>query len=219
MITKINYHKISRPKPPGKQFKSIEDVPTDLLLNWSTKLFALMNLTWTYVDTIRDLCITMRKGGVTKKLNRELREVKLEYDRFRGGVICRTLEADETQRGEDIEQFVDAQLQGLYYGLTTEINKLGVGKDDTMYLLAVFQALTLMEAVRKYARWCDKEIAKFGVWTCDCCMVQTEFMKLFTLIPQYAKEYHIAPQMRDSVSTAILNKLIDYDPESYSYTD
>ena len=75
-------------------------------------------------------------------------------------------------------------------------------------MIAVQQALTLMDAVKAYARWCDKKIASFGVWVCDCCMVQTEFLKLYPLIPLFAGDcYNPDSQARTLTAQIIVNKL------------
>ena len=91
--------------PPTKPKKTIESVPGDLLTEWSYKLFALMNLAWDYVDTICDLCIGMKLVHA-KKLVRQIRELKREYDKFRHGIISSKMENNEVDHGLAIEEIL-----------------------------------------------------------------------------------------------------------------
>lgn len=171
--------------PPLRKNKTIEDVPDYLLIEWASKLFSLMNLTWGYVETICDLCIQM-KLEPTKKLVRVVRNLKRDYDIFRSQASSSELEQDETMRGEMFEESFADDFNKLFTGLEHEVNKLDRTPEHKSLVIAVQQTLTLMDAVKQYARWCDKQISMHGVWVCDCCMVQTEFLKLYPIIPQFA---------------------------------
>lgn len=179
-----HYHTVSTP-PPKKPDKTIMDIPGDLLVEWSFKLFALMNLAWDYVDTVCDACISLRIQE-TKPLVREIRNLKREYDQFRAPATRPVMEHNETQHGLRMEQLFRDDLRKLMSGIKLEVNKLDLTPDHRLLVISVQQALTLMDAVKVYARWCDSEIKKRGVWTCDCCMVQTAFLKLYDLVPQFA---------------------------------
>lgn len=201
------YHSITTPPPPKKREKTIDDVPEELLSNWSMKLFALMNLSWSYIDTICDLCISMRLEP-TKKLVRTIRSLRREYDRFRWPLTGSKFESEETRWAEEVENIFNTDFAKLYYCLSSEAGKSGLTEDYKALVVAVQQALTLMDAVKIFARWCDKQIASFGVWVCDCCMVQTEFLKLYPLIPLFAGD-HYKPNLPARTLTAqiIANKL------------
>lgn len=200
------YHSITTP-PPKKREKTIDDVPEGLLTNWSIKLFALMNISWSYIDTICDLCISMRLEP-TKKLVRTIRSLRREYDQFRWPLTGSKFEREETQWAEEVENILAADFSKLFYSISSETGKLGLTEDYKALVVAVQQALTLMDAVKIFARWCDKQIASFGVWVCDCCMVQTEFLKLYPLIPLFAGD-HYKPNLQARTLTAqiIANKL------------
>lgn len=177
------------------------------MAEWSYKLFALMNLTWDYVDTICSLCATMQLQE-TKPLVRVIRSLKTEYDRFRSPIMSRELENYETHHGLMLEEICSADLSKLTYGLNLETSKFGLNSDRKMLVIAVHQALTLMDAVKIYARWCDKQIASYDVWVCDCCMVQTEFMKLYGLIPQFAGDcYEPDLESRKITAGILVNRL------------
>ena len=179
-----HYHTISTPRPKQPD-KTIEDVPQELLVEWSFKLFALMNLAWDYVDTVCDACISLRIQQ-TKPLVREIRAVRREYDQFRAPATSPVMEHNETQHGLRMEELFRDDLRKLMSGIKLEVNKLDLTPDHRLLVISVQQAMTLMDTVKIYARWCDKQIHGYGVWTCDCCMVQTAFLTLYDLVPQFA---------------------------------
>lgn len=184
------YHTITIP-PPKKRIKSIEEVPDELLYRWSARLFALINLTWDYIDTICDLCILYKPDG-TKRLVRQIRELKREYDRFRWGISDSQFEKEESDRAFRFEESFHSDFTRATEAITLECNKIGLNGAEREIFIATQQALTLMDAVKLYAKWCDKKIAEFDVWVCDCCMVQTEFLKLYPIIPEFIRK----PQYR-----------------------
>ena len=143
-----------------------------------------MNLAWDYVDTICDLCIGMKLVH-TKKLVRQIRELKREYDKFRHGVISSKMENNEVDHGLAIEDILKDDFYKMYNAIEMEVNKQRLTKDNKTLVIAVHQAMALIDAAKSYARWCDKEIAKFDVWVCDYCMVQKEFLMLDSIIPQF----------------------------------
>lgn len=164
--------------------KMLDAVPDSKLVEWSLKLFGLMNLAWDYIDTICDLCIQMRLAD-TKPLVRTVRHLKREYDIFRQKTYDRRMEDFETDHGLRIEEYLADDLRKLANGLDMEARRIGLKESHRDLLVAVYQALTLMDAVKGYARLCDRRIAGYGVWTCDCCMVFSEFLRLYPLIPQF----------------------------------
>lgn len=202
----IPYHSILTP-PPSVRKKTIEDVPEHLLTEWSFKLFALMNLAWDYVDTVCDLCISMRLTP-TKPLVRTVRQLKREYDRFRWAVMDQRMEDNETDHGLRFEDCFREDFSRLTNGIEVEVNKLDLTPPYKSLVIAVQQALTLMDAVKIYARWCDSQIAAMGIWVCDCCMVQTEFMKLYDLVPQFAGDcYQPDISARKTTAAILVNRL------------
>ncbi|MDE7180064.1 MAG: hypothetical protein K2N88_02560 [Muribaculaceae bacterium] len=209
----IPYHSIITPPDIRKRKKTIEAVPDEVLVDMSARLFALMNLTWDYVDTILDICISLRISE-TKPLVRIIRNLKREYDKFRWSCMTSTSERDEQETGLEIEEKLSVDFNRLFNGVEHEVNKLGLSKEHKMLVIATQQALTLMDAVKIYARRCDKKIASYDVWVCDCCMVQTDFMKLYPLIPQFAGDcYQPNLNARKLSAGIIANKLQDLELE------
>lgn len=181
----------------------VDSVPEELIFEWGTKLYMLMNLTWSYIDTVIDLCIQQRIPD-TKPLVRRIRELRRLYDRFRHKSIDDEHESMETHNAEVFEYKFSADFDRLFNGLDMEVGRLRLKPAHRDLVIAVQQALTLMDAVKVYARQCDAEIQKLGVWTCDCCLVQAEFLQLYPLIPQFAGDCYRPDISARAVTARIL---------------
>lgn len=205
------YHSILTPPGIRERKKTIEAVPDEVLVDMSTRLFALMNLTWDYVDTICDLCVSL-KISETKPLVRKIRELKKDYDKFRWPSMGAAHERGEQMLGLEIEETLSEDFDRLFNGVEHEVNKLDLTKDHKALVIATQQALTLMDAVKIFAKRCDKKIASYDVWICDCCMVQTDFLKLYPLIPLFAGDcYQHNLSARKLSAGIIANKLQDLE--------
>lgn len=130
------------------------------------------------------------------------------YVQFRQSYYGERDEINETERGEWFEEVFSSD----FYKLFNSIDNLAmvVSKDSNQRLLtvAVQQALTLIEAVKKYARYVDSEIKKQEVWVCDCCMVQTEFLKMSEIVRSLpcARNERFTP-LRDLSANILVNRL------------
>ena len=163
----------------------IDSIPQELMMEWGTKLYMLMNLAWGYIETILDICIQQRIPA-TKPLVRTIRDIRRRYDQFRHRSIDDRHDRMEAHNAEVFECNFEADFDRLFNGLELEAGRHGLTEGHRTLLIATNQALTIMDAVKVYARMCDAEIRRRGVWTCDCCMLQSEFMELYPLIPEFA---------------------------------
>lgn len=173
---------IARPK-----IKELFDfVPEEVIVDLSCKLYSLCNLTWGYVDTILDLCVSMRLSE-TKQLVRTVREVKRKYDKFRARVLDRENVEKETMRGEQIEDKLDLDFQKLFYSLYNDISKLKLTDDHRRLVIAVQQAMTLLDAVKIFSKHCDKVVESYThIPHMPDCMLEDYFKPLYYLVPQFA---------------------------------
>lgn len=208
-----HYHSLIQSPLERHRKKGIEAVPDELLVDMSSRLFALMNLTWDYIDTICDICISLRIDD-TKPLVRKIRELKRRYDQFRARSMCGVHERNEQELGLEIEERLSADFERMLNGVELEVNKLKLDSSYKPLVIATQQALTLMDAVKIYARSCDRKIAEFNVWICDCCMVQTEFMALYPLVPMFAGDAYQPNLTARKLSAGIIaNRLASLDLE------
>lgn len=210
------YHSISTPLIKRKELKDITAVPEEYLVEWSIRLFALMNLAWDYVDTILDLCIQMRIIE-TKPLCRTIRELKRDYDRFRWNCMLGDRLQEEQDSALEFENLFTKDFRLLTLNLETEIKQLDLNQDYKSLVIAVQQALTLIDAVKIYAKRCDNAMREIGVWTCDYCLVQTEFLKMAEIIPLFAGDsYQPNLKIRKLTAQILANRLEKLPiPEKY----
>lgn len=185
-----------------------EAVPPHILVGWACRLFTLMNLSWQYIDTVCDLCIQMRLRE-TKPLVRAIRQIRREYDIFRARSIDDESVREETSRSESFEESHDEDFRKLFFGLQNEIGKLGLTPQHRDLVLATQQALTVMDAVRVYARRLDRRLLEeYGLLTPDCCLVQNDFMRLYGLVPQFAgDQYQPNLEARRLTATILANRM------------
>lgn len=206
---------VSVPKRP--RFVEIADaVPQDVLLHWAANLYTLMNMGWDYVETVLDVVIQMRLSE-TKPLVRRVRQLKREYEQFRSRAIDGKAERNERECAEAFEDFVQKHLSRLFNALEFETMKQDIRKDYATLVIAVQQAMTILDAVKAYARSCDREIReRYRVDVPDMCMVQGEFMKLYGLIPQFAGDCYDAKLPARKLTAGILiNELSKTDIDIY----
>lgn len=193
--------------PEPKPVLVVDSIPQDLLTEWGTKLYLLMNLAWGYIDTVLDLSIQQRIAD-TKPLVRRIRDIRRRYDQFRHRSIDDRHDRMETRNAEVFEDIFSDDLDRLFHGLEMEAARHSLTPGHRSLLIATNQALTIMDAVKVYARMCDRQIRDRGVWTCDCCLLQSEFMELYPLIPQFAGDcYRPGIEARRLTANILANRI------------
>lgn len=202
------------PKPRWRH--AIDVVPKKLMLEWGVRLYTLMNLAWDYVDTICDLCIQQRVEG-TKPLVRCVRQLKREYDQFRSRCVDSDFERKEAERAEAFEETFGNDFRLLFNAIDFEVSKLGLEKNNRTLVIAVQQALTVMDAVKAYAATCDEEMRKMGLTVKDCSMVQTEFMKLFSIVPLFAGDCYRKLEVRKLTAGILRNRIARIQVTNHDY--
>lgn len=174
-------------KIPRARYVEIRDaVGEDTLLYWASKICTLENLAWQYIDTILDILVQM-KLKVVRPVTCRIREIKTEYDRFRARCIDKSHVLKESNLAENFNDYLGEDLGRLFYALDFEVSRMDIIREQRPLLIAVYQAITILEALRIYARQIDDEIRHdYHIMVKDCSLIQACFLELYTLIPQYA---------------------------------
>lgn len=184
--------------------KTFEDLPQRQLQAMVTKLYLLCFLGWDYTFTVLDIAV-QRRIHQTKPLCRAVRKLKHDYDRQRA------LNAEDTEiemvLAEMFEDGAREHLNKLSYGLQNEIAAYGLD-DENMYLVqAVQMAMTVVDAVRMYARECDTWIREQGVKTRHS-ILSDHFTALGRLLPEFAGDcYDRHSETRYITAMIILNEI------------
>lgn len=203
------FHSKLAPQMPTKQEydRMVKNIPSDIMLDCGARLYPLMNLTWGYVESICYLCKQMRLYE-TKKLTRQIKELKLNYDRFRQPCLGDKGEQQESNMGEWFEEKFTADFDKLFNGIDTLAKVVSENDNQRLICVAVHQALTLIEAVLKYARKCDERVRKTGMPACDYCFVQSDFLKMIDIVKKFptAKDERFDP-LRELSAKILENRL------------
>lgn len=213
------YRATATPLPKGidtgvraARWRHYDSIPDSETMPFSARLFAMQNLTLQYVDTVIDFCIEKRIDG-TKRLVRAVRELRCGIDRLYAssfkGEAGRLAKESEARNAAEFEDNADALLTRLFYGLDTEVGRLGLKGDNKALVIAVHQALTIADVTRMYAREGDEMLRRYHVPIAPtgCSMLPNEFLAIADLLPQFAGDcYRLSPS-RELTAKTLLNGL------------
>lgn len=187
--------------------EDMRKVPEDKMREWGAKIYMFINLTWGYVDSVIGMCRQLRLDQ-TKGLSRQIRELKRQYDQFRSVSLDDASTASETGMGEWFEEIYAEDFDRLFASLSNESCKGEKDEIRRMYLVALHQSLTLIEAVKRYARFVDSELKNYDVWVTDCVIVQNSFLQMCEVMKKFptAQEERFKP-IRELNSRILENRL------------
>ena len=203
------------PAPTGvraARWRHYDSIPDSVTIPFAMRLFAMQNLTLQYVDTVTGFCIEKRIDG-TKRLVRAVRQLRIGIDRLYAGSFKgeagRLAKESEARNAAEFEDNADALLTRLFYGLDTEVGRLGLKGDDKALVIAVHQALTIADVARMYAREGDEMLRRYHVPVArtGCSMLPNEFLAIADLLPQFAGDCYKLSPSRKITAKAMLNEL------------
>lgn len=206
---KVGFVSRFAPKPTTRKDFSqrVDNLPLKLMRDLGAKLYLLANLSWGYVDTVCSMCIGMRLDE-TKKLVREIRNLKREYDLFRAPTMGDKETRQEEEMGVWFEESFLNDFNSLFNQMNLESGRTLSDDLQKMYLVSLHQALTIIEAVKKFALYGDERLKEHGVWTCPYCMLQREFLLMHDVLKKFpsAKEERFNP-LRERSASILVNRL------------
>lgn len=169
---------------PETRPKKLRDIPQKPLARMAVKLYLLGSLAWDYTDTVLDIAVRMRLDK-TKPLCRAVHELRRRYDRFRESSLDQADIAKEKELGEQFEGLQRENITKLCYGLRNEIGTYGLDAENTYLVQAVQMAMTVIGAMKLYARECDEWIRSQGVKDRHS-ILSDHFTALEMLLPEFA---------------------------------
>lgn len=211
------YRAMAQPLPAdtgvrAARWRHYDSIPDSVTIPFAMRLFAMQNLTLQYVDTVLDFCIEKRIDG-TKRLVRAVRELRKGIDRLYAGSFKgeagRAAKESEASNAARFEDNVDKLLTRLFYGLDTEVGRLGLTGDHKALVIAVHQALTVADVTRMHAHEGDKMLRRYHVPVArtGCSMLPNEFLTIAALLPQFAGDCYKLSQSRKITAKALLTAL------------
>lgn len=193
------------------RWRHYDSIPDRLTIPFAYRLFAMQNLTLQYVDTVLDFCIEKRIDG-TKRLVRAVRQLRKGIDRLYArsfGDKEQLAKESEASNAARFEDNVDELLTRLFYGLDTEVGRLGLTGDSKALVIAVHQALTIADVTRMHAREGDEMLRRYHVPVArtGCTMLPDEFLAIADLLPQFAGDCYKLSRSREITAKALLTAL------------
>ena len=194
------------------RWRHYDSIPEHLTIPFAMRLFAMQNLTLQYVDTVTDFCVEKRIDG-TKPLVRAVRELRKGIDRLYAssfkGEKWQLAKESEASNAAEFEDYADELLTRLFYGLDTEVGRLGLTGDHKALVIAVHQALTIADVTRMYAREGDELLRRYHVPVArtGCTMLPDEFLAIADLLPQFAGDCYKLSRSREITAKALLTAL------------
>ena len=140
---------------PRPRRRTLDDVPQRELFLRAVKIFIAASLAWDYADTALDLAVQRRLAD-KKRVCREIRALRADYDRRRAEDLDREHIENETDLGLLFERVNKPVFDRLFHSLVNEVRADGrLSPEDALLAEAVLAALTLLDALREYAAECD----------------------------------------------------------------
>lgn len=183
-------------------------VPYTVLGGWTNRAAVLENLAWQYIETVRRLCIQM-KTRPTKRLVAAMKSIKHDYDILRQSFVDDEGVMEETVLAEKFEEFCDEDFRKLFYGLENEVGKLGLSPDYKSLIVAVQQALTVIEAALVYSMKCNRILKlEYDFHTDDDFLIRKPLLRAYALMPQFAGDcYQPNIEARRLTASIIANRV------------
>lgn len=161
-----------------------EVVPKQVLNRMAIKIYMVGSLAWDYADTVLDL-VRQAKISETKKQSRELQAVHERYLRFRrahGDSM-----AEEARLGLMFEKLNQKRMDKLYKHLCVEIRYTTQLSEQWRTICAsALTALTVLDAIKMYARECDRRIDAYGARR-EHTILQDEFEELGRVLYKFVE--------------------------------
>lgn len=196
-----------RPRQSKREVSEIvlTRVPLPELHEKSTKLFALMNLAWDYVDTVLDLCLLYRVDG-TKAHSRRIKACRRDYDSFRkcavsGGSV--QYFNSETERGLRFEELFKDDFRKLTFAISNRLSRLRIKGREAEIATAVMQSLALVRAVAGYSAVCDDMFRRYGLLLRPDSLVLDSFIDMVSELKRLAETLHVPGLDDNGLAAAI----------------
>ena len=144
-----------------------------------------------------------------KKLCRMVKELHADYDYMRMRMIDRDFLQQETKWAMDFETYVMPLIRELINGLKQELGDTygGLEGDAHWMIMAVQQALCVLDALMLYSKGCDIAIAKYGVDMRNKTILPQQFRKLAVILPEFGGDICVNSEARKKAAAGIAKEL------------
>lgn len=151
--------RLHKEKEDREEIKLSRILDKDLLFRFAYVPFVIANLAWDYADTIITMA-AMLKLSEQKKLCREVKRLKQEYDRYRSPYIDDAHKKSEEDNMYVFEDETKDIFKPYLHKLGDDIKKEYPQLDQNfvMYLQSIFQCHVVLLSIYKYVEEMNKRI-------------------------------------------------------------
>lgn len=169
---------------PKVAVRTAEDLPIKERVRMVVKTCLLGTLAWDYVDTVLNMAAQMRIQQ-TKEVSRLIRQIKREYDQYLSPTLHDS-DIEHTKRLSELFEDINTKtFSRLCQGLKAEIGRIADLDSQNVYLVqAVQMVMTVIDTMKLYDKDCGEWMEANGVP--NHTVIPSHFMRVATLIPQYA---------------------------------
>lgn len=196
-----------------RESSTFNDIPRQELYRRAVKLQMVGALVWDYTDTILDQAIQMRISA-TKKLSREVRQLKIDYFRVLNTDLDSEHVARLTELSELFEDINREHFRKLHFGLQSELGKSELSPEYLMLVESVQMAMAVIDAIYIFAADCDNFIAQYYP-SAPSTILPLQIRKLKLLLPSFAGDSYVADSPTRKLTAKILaneiNRIDLYD--------
>lgn len=191
-----------------RPYTTLTEVPEDIFITIRVRMYALGALVWDYVDTVLDIARSMRRHEL-KKPCRTVRGLRADYDYMRKTISDPQYLQRETQWAIDFEAYVMPITRGFISGFRQEHNQTCRALEGETYwlIIAVQQAICVLEALIHYTHGCDIAMTRYGVDIHRKSILPPHFRKLALILPQFCGDRFIRSNARKKAAADIAMQL------------
>ena len=185
---------------------TVDDVPAKELVSLTARTYVLCALAWDYVDTVLNIAARQRVG---KKVSREVRALKRDYDQQRASSLSDKDVAAEMELALNFEDIVRNDLSRLSFALANETSRRRLDADRRELHAAVYAAITVMRAVRIWSGKAEALLIRYRVPVNARGMttVFDSFVALFGVIPKFLGNEYAPPADCDTTARILANRM------------
>jgi hypothetical protein len=165
-------------------------------------------IAWDYSETLCDQAAIM-KIQETKKLSRAIKQLRLEYDRFRQQKIFSRYQKQEMKHCEEFQDIYSDFIGEIFNDILSQVHCYypKLKKEYTYYLATVYMTMVVLKGLFQYARWCDDKIDSV-VGKAKHSILPSHFNRLYALVQAFLGDKDKTIKIEDLEQP--ISKLVSY---------
>lgn len=172
----------------------------DMLFRFGYVPFVIAAVAWDYADSLINLAIVQRHKE-TRRISREVRELKRDYDIMRQGYIDNAHERGEQDNMILFQEELSDVFNPLARDINTEIKRAfpDIDEQQLTIVCAVYMCRVVLDALFRYAQDIESEVAKI-IGFQPGHIVPKHMHRLYSLVMDYAGDNRLSSEFVKSLA-------------------